>query len=146
MPGYFSALHPNRSYPAIHRRVNGGLYAYQQQKMKMILNDKDDCVESSAGSLERTAAWRRTLVVKFPDDPRNLRAADTLETLAVAAADLTDEQWHELQPHFGGWASETWRNALSQSARVIGFQHRSVNFNYFFKILLQNLTPESVAA
>ncbi|MGY3588526.1 hypothetical protein ACVIGB_002515 [Bradyrhizobium sp. USDA 4341] len=112
----------------------------------MILNDKDDCIESIARSLERTAAWRRTLVVKFPDDPRNAKAAEALEKLALAATDITEAQWSELQPKFGGWESQTWRNALSQSARVIGFQHRSVNFNFFVKILLQNLTAESVSA
>ncbi|MGY4312565.1 hypothetical protein [Bradyrhizobium sp. JR3.5] len=39
-------LQSTRNYPAINRRVSGGLYTYQQQKMKMIMNDKDACVES----------------------------------------------------------------------------------------------------
>jgi len=51
----------------------------------MILNDKQDCVESIAKVLERTSAWRKAIAVNFPDDPRNVRAAETLEKLAVDA-------------------------------------------------------------
>ena len=36
----------------------------------MILNDKQDCVESIAKVLERTSAWRKAIAVNFPDDPR----------------------------------------------------------------------------
>jgi hypothetical protein len=112
--------------------------------MKMILNDKDDCIESIIRVLESTSAWRKTTSARFPDDPRNMRAAITLDKLAVDVASVTDEQWLELKPHFGGWASEDWRNGLSQTARQVGFHHRAKDVNFFLKVLVQNLT--SVAA
>jgi hypothetical protein len=33
--------------------------------MKMILNDKQDCIDSIAKVLERTAAWRKAIAVNF---------------------------------------------------------------------------------
>jgi hypothetical protein len=111
----------------------------------MILN-KQDCIESITQSLERTAAWRRDLVVKFPDDIRNARAAETLEKLAIDAADLTDEQWAELSPRFGGWASQAWRQSVSFAARQVGFAHRQKSFDSFVKNLIGALSLTGVAA
>ena len=101
----------------------------------MILNDKQDCIDSIAKVLERTAAWRKAIAVNFPDDPRNMRAAETLEKLAVDASILCDEQWSDLQPHFSGWASEKWRTGPSQTARQVGFHHRAKDFHFFAKVL-----------
>lgn len=42
-------------------------------------------------SLGTYAAWRKAIAVNFPDDPRNMRAAETLEKLAVDANNLSDE-------------------------------------------------------
>jgi hypothetical protein len=72
-----------------------------------------------------------------------MRASETLDKLAADTGDLTDEHWTELQPHFGGWASEAWRKGLSTTARQVGFLHRSKNFDVFVKMLAHNL---SVAA
>jgi len=107
-------------------------------------NDKNDCIDSITKVLESTASWRRVLVPKF-NDPRNMRAAETLEKLAVDAANLTDEQWSDLKPHFSGWASEKWRSSLSQASRSVGFHHRAKDLNFFVKVLLQNLSPANAA-
>jgi hypothetical protein len=45
-----------------------------EQKKQMPLNTKQDCIDSIVQYLERAAAWRRTLAVKF-EDVRNTRAA-----------------------------------------------------------------------
>ena len=66
----------------------------------IISNDKNDCIDSITNVLESTASWRRVLVPKF-NDPRNMRAAGTLEKLAVDANNLSDCQWEDLKPHFG---------------------------------------------
>jgi hypothetical protein len=80
-------------------------FTLQKIEMKiMILNDKQDCIESIIRVLEGTSAWRRTTSARFPDDPRNMRAATTLDKLAVDVANLTDEQWLESKPHLDGWA------------------------------------------
>jgi hypothetical protein len=112
----------------------------------MILNDKQDCIDSISRVLERTAAWRKAIAVNFPDDNRNIAAAATLEKLAVDVANLTDEQWSELRPHFSGWASEKWRNTLSQVARSVGFFHRAKDFNFFAKVLVHQLSLAGVDA
>jgi beta-lactamase superfamily II metal-dependent hydrolase len=113
--------------------------------MKMIFsNDKNDCIDSLTKVLESTASWRRVLVPKF-DDPRNLRAAETLENLAVEASSLTDEQWSAIELHFtSGWNSKKWRDGLNQAARSVGFHHRAKG-NFFVKVLLQNLSPANAA-
>ena len=110
----------------------------------MILNDKQDCIDSIAKVLERTAAWRKAIAVNFPDDNRNIVAAATLEKLAVDIANLTDEQWSALKPYFG-WASGTWRNGLSQAARSVGFHNRAKDFNFFAKVLVQQLSQSNPA-
>jgi hypothetical protein len=88
----------------------------------MTLNDKRDCVESIVHALNRSSAWRTSLIVKFPNDPGNIRSAKMLEQLAVDAASMTAEQWSDLEPHFC-WSSGLWRNALSDTARQVGFAH-----------------------
>jgi hypothetical protein len=109
-------------------------------------NNKSECIESVVRILERTEAWRRTLSIRFQNDPRNLRSAEVLNQLAKDAANLTDDQWLALSPHYN-WASEKWRSALNDTARGIGFHIRTKQFDIFLKALLQRLTPVvSVAA
>jgi hypothetical protein len=113
--------------------------------MKMILSGKQDCIESMARVLERTSAWRKAITVNFPNDPRNVRAAETLDKLAIDFANLTDEQWSDLETHFGR-ASEKWRDGLSQVARQVGFHNRAKDFSSFVRALVQQLSLSSVAA
>jgi hypothetical protein len=111
----------------------------------MILNDKQDCIESIARILEKTSAWRRSTAAKFPDDPRNIKAAEMLDQLAIDAANLTDDQWTDLQTHFG-WASQTWRDGLVQAARLIGFSHRNNSFDSFVRAVVRQLPSQRLAA
>jgi hypothetical protein len=111
--------------------------------MKMI-NDKNDCVESVVRVLERTSAWRKSISANF-SDPRNVRAAETLDKLAIDAAAMTDDQWSALKPHFG-WASVAWRNGLTQATRQIGFHNRQRDFASFVAALAHELSLSSVAA
>jgi hypothetical protein len=111
----------------------------------MILNDTQDCIESFALILEKTSAWRRSTAAQFPGDPRNINAAEMLDQLAIDAANLTDEQWNDLQTHFG-WASQTWRDGLVRAARLIGFSHKSKAFDAFIRLVVRQLSPSKVAA
>ena len=99
---------------------------------------KQEIIDSISRVLESAASWRRATATRFPDDPRNIKAARTLDKLAADAADLTDEQWAELKPHYGGWDSEAWRRGLSQTARQVGFWNRSRDLNAFTKVLVRN--------
>jgi hypothetical protein len=93
---------------------------FEKQKQKMILNDKQDCIEQFARILEQTSAWRRKTATKYPDDLRNLKAAEILDQLVIDSANLSGEQWEELKPHFG-WSSQTFRDALIQATKLVGF-------------------------
>jgi len=53
--------------------------------MKMILSTKEDCVANITRALERTSLWRKAMTVRWPDDPRNMRAAQKLDQLALDA-------------------------------------------------------------
>lgn len=102
--------------------------------------DKTDCIESITQVLHSTANWRKALSNRYPEDLRNIQAAILLDKLAVDIAYLTDEQWAELTPHFGGWASENWRNGLSLAARQVGFHNRAKHISFFLKALVESLS------
>jgi hypothetical protein len=107
-------------------------------------NDKNECIDSIVRVLERTAVWRRSISANF-NDPRNVRAAETLERLAIDAAGMTDDQFICLKPHFD-WASMSWRNAISQASRQIGFFNRSKDFGAFVRALAHELSLSSRVA
>ena len=100
-------------------------------------DDKNDCIDAVALALEKTAAWRRNLAIKFPNNPRLPRAATTLQNLAREAASLRDDQWKILCKH---WDSEQWQMALHDTARAVGFHVRAGTFDIFLNALLQRLT------
>jgi hypothetical protein len=127
-------------------QLSGGIFSLPKQKQKiMILNDKQDCIESIARILEQTAAWRRKTAAKYPDDNRNTKAAEMLDKLAIDAASLTDEQFTDLQPHFG-WSSQIWRDGLVSAARMVGFAHRNTNLTSFVRTVVRQLPVSRVAA
>ncbi len=111
----------------------------------MNLNTKENCVASLSASLTRTSRWRDTLQKKYPNDPRNGRAAETLSRLADEAVNLTDEQWAQLAP-FYSWVSETWCEAVSQAARHVEFQRNVRTFAAFVHNLINILSEERAVA
>jgi len=78
-------------------------------------NNKSECIDAIVRMFERTSAWRRGISANF-NDPRNIRAAETLDKLAVDAAAMSDEQFQSLEKYFA-WDSLQWRNGLSLAAR-----------------------------
>jgi hypothetical protein len=107
-----------------------------------MINNKNDAVEYIVRTLEQKSAWRRAMIAKFADDPRNKRAADRLDQLAIEAVGMTDDQFDALKPYFG-WASVAFRDALSQVARQVGFHHRAKDFESFVKTLVSELSLSS---
>jgi hypothetical protein len=78
--------------------------------------------------------------------PRNLRAAECLSKLAAEATALTDADWLMLKPH-AGWASETFRDGITQAARAVGFQNKITDLRSYVEHLLHILAqPQSIAA
>jgi hypothetical protein len=84
------------------------------------------------------------MAAKHPSDQRNTKAAACLLNLANEASQLSESQWSQLQPHFG-WASERWREAISQTARAVGFQHKIKDLPSFVKHLLDVLSQPITA-
>jgi hypothetical protein len=89
----------------------------------MTENEKIDCTDALAFGIHRTRLWREKMLIKYPSDLRNGRAAECLGKLAADAKDLSEELWLELKP-YSGWASESFREAISQTARMVGFQYK----------------------
>jgi hypothetical protein len=110
-----------------------------------MINSKNDSVEYITRVLEQKSAWRKSITARFPDDPRNKRASDRLDQLAIEAAGMTDEQYDALKPYCG-WAFVTFRDTTSQVARQIGFCHRGKDFAAFVAALVHELAKSSVAA
>ena len=110
----------------------------------MIEIEKIDCTDSLIFGLNRSTKWRQGMTAKYPSDPRNARAAECLAKLATDASKLTDEAWLELKPHCG-WANERFCEAISQTARAMGFMHKIKDLPSFVKHLLDVLS-QPVAA
>jgi hypothetical protein len=106
--------------------------------------NKIDCIDSLIFGISRTGDWRRSTAFKYPTDLRNARAADCLAKLAAEASQLTDEEWSQLQPHFG-WTSDSWREGISKTARLVGFKHKIKDLPTFVQYLLDVLS-QPVAA
>lgn len=111
-----------------------------------IENEKVDCIDALIFGLNRTRDWRQKIASKYSGDPRNARAADCLSKLADEATMLTDEDWLLLKPS-AGWASETFRNAITEAARAVGFRNKIMNLPSYVQHLLYVLSQsQSVAA
>jgi hypothetical protein len=106
--------------------------------------NKIDCIDSLVFGLNRARDWRRNTAAKYPSDGRNIRAADCLSKLATEASQLSDDAWSQLQPHYG-WASERFREAISQTARLVGFKHKIKDVPSFVKHLLEVLSEQHVS-
>jgi hypothetical protein len=106
--------------------------------------NKIDCIDSLIFGLNRTAEWRKKMAVRHPSDNRNTRANSFLLKLANEAGQLSDEDWRLIQPHYG-WASERFREAVSHTARLVGFQHRITGLHSFVTHLLEVLSQPLAA-
>jgi hypothetical protein len=72
---------------------------------------------------------------QYPSDPRNIRAARCLAALAGVASELSEQDWSSLKPH-SSWASETFREAISKTARMVGFQKHIIDLRTFVETLV----------
>jgi hypothetical protein len=90
-----------------------------KKKMTIENENKDDCIQSIAFGLNRTALWRDKIFDRYGDQ-RNVWASKALKKLAGDTPGLSEESWAQLQPHYD-WGSERWREAISQAARQVGF-------------------------
>jgi hypothetical protein len=133
MAGYFMCIYASNSAGHFRNR-------------NMTENEnKIDCIDSLIFGLNRTAEWRKKMAVRHPSDNRNTRANSYLLKLANEASQLNDEDWRLLQSHYG-WASERFREAVSQTARLVAFQHKIKDLQSFVAHLIDVLSQTGVAA
>jgi hypothetical protein len=107
-------------------------------------SNKAYCIENLTGSMTRSASWRRLLQTRYPDDPRNGRAADKLEQLAIETKNLSDEAFSELAP-FYHWSSVQWSEAVSAASRQVGFRSNVSTLPAFTETLVGILSEQNTA-
>ena len=106
--------------------------------------EQGNCAQSIGYGLTRTADWRDKVFARYHDQ-RNVWASNALRKLAADAPDLPTESWEKLEPHFE-WGSERFREAVSQTARQVGFQHKSKSFPFFVKNLVATLSAAELSS
>ena len=91
------------------------------------MNDND--FDVIAASLSRTATWRRGMVLKWPSDPRNARAAASLDALSqVDGSDVLPDTSAEIEPFLGLQMTD---DVLSEVGWETGFKHRHKDIDGF---------------
>lgn len=142
------AYPPSRAVDFMRANPTGNFAGHSKNRnSKMNFNDqKRECVASMIRALESTSVWRKGIVAKFPNDPRLLKAAATLDQLAIDATNLTDDQWLPLKPFFGGRNSDAWRAALNLTVRQIGFDYRVNHLDAFVRTLVHQFSLSSSTA
>jgi hypothetical protein len=110
----------------------------------MTVIEKSDCTDTFKVGFNHTGRWRGRLANKFPGDPRNAKAATYLLKLADEAGELTDQDWARLQPHYE-FASKRFQDAVSETGRLVGFQHKITNLHSFVDALVDVLSKPVAA-
>ena len=100
--------------------------------------NRDNCVRAIIHGTTRTANWREKIFQQYRDE-RNLWSSKALHKLAGDALSMTDHAWAKLEPYYAE-GSEPFRNAVSDTARHVGFEHKSKSFPFFVNNLVATLT------
>jgi hypothetical protein len=100
------------------------------------MNDQDTAIDSIQGRIAQTAVWRRGLADRYPADSRNIPAANLLDDLAQANADVREDTWDAISPYI---KSKLFDDVLNETSREVGFRHRPKDFNHFLVIVADKL-------
>lgn len=109
-----------------------------------MVTERDDCLTCLKNKLRRTAHWRETTIKGRYSDPRNDEAATLCKGL-VEQANLTDDEWLALKPHFS-WTSQAWLDAIQEASRKVGFRHDIADFRSYVRFLRGLLSVEPSTA
>lgn len=105
--------------------------------------DKELAVESIQFRIRRVSGWRDLQADRWPDDPRNRRAAKKLEALSRAdTGTVTAEQWAELEP-----LAETsaFNDLVDSAARAVEFRSKAATMREFADLILARSKDKSLA-
>jgi hypothetical protein len=89
--------------------------------------------------VERTAEWRRDKAKQFPDDTRNLKAAEELERLTQEISDLEGSEIHQQIVALNTLASDNDSRVFEDLNQSVSAELRAVGFhtNYSGKEFLE---------
>jgi hypothetical protein len=98
---------------------------------------KELYLESIRRKLTSNASWRRGVAASYPDDGRNVRAAETLGRLAKAdSREIRAETWAAISKHLD---TRTLREAISKAAADVAFRRHPANLDDFLQIVIEKL-------
>jgi restriction system protein len=103
--------------------------------------------ELVAFNAESTAHWRRQTAERFPEDDRNIPAAERLERLAAELRALEGSALHRQVAHLAEADKDgDFSGILSELLRTVGFQWWPASGSEFLEELTSSLTPRSELA
>jgi hypothetical protein len=106
----------------------------------------EDFIEHARIALYKNSFYRRRTAERFPADPRNLLAADTLAALASGIS-ISKENWQALQRYAdAGWDHFVASPAFTETCRAVGFRTAPRTFDRFIESVLANAAVESEVA
>lgn len=93
-------------------------------------------------ALEFTADWREEKAKEYPEDRRNVQAANQLKSLAKSVGEIADEQlWERLDQVYAEGDIKV-SEAQSQFFREIGFYSEYSNGHEFLEALVSELEAQ----
>lgn len=99
---------------------------------------RQECVNLIAHQITKTKEWRLVQAKRFPDDERNILAAERLAELATAATEIPDDVWEGLKDHYH-WSNQKFGEAISATNRGVVFRYSTPDFPTYTRSLLLNV-------
>lgn len=102
-------------------------------------------LEQEALGVEHTAEWRRRKAEEYPEDTRNLEAAEQLEKLAAEVRSLQGSDLHHQLDRLASTTTDMfylyeWQ---SEYLRLIGFSQACPTGREFLSDMIEKLEPAS---
>lgn len=104
------------------------------QSLERTNMDKELALESTQFRIRRVAEWRHRQAERWPDDPRNKRAAQKLDALSHAdIATVTHAQWQALEPLL---KLGNVNDLIDDAARAVEFRAKAETLSDFVVLIL----------
>jgi hypothetical protein len=105
-------------------------------------DSRQECVNLIAHQISQSSKWRLVQAKRFPDDDKNIRAAERLTELAAIATELPDDVWEGLKDHYN-FSKQKFGEAVSTTNRSVVFRCNMPDFPTYTRNLLLNVRSAS---
>jgi hypothetical protein len=105
---------------------------------EIMTSTKEDFQHYCSNRFIESSAWRRIKTKKFPDDPRNARAAQRLLELE-SQIEIPDDVWETIEPFYSEYDTR-FLAAVTDTNRDVGFRKHPRDFAAWLENLHSNLT------